>query len=214
MGAAWDPAFAERDPVFAPIAPLARLFASCPSFPEPEAIDAALSSRAGVRFVRQPPRPRARRRRGKPPEPLYDARIVEEGVVPTRNGSWHDLLNALVWATFPRAKRALHTRQHAIIVPSAPARTREGDALALLDEGGVLVLDPAPDGLPPIVFGHAIYESFVEGWLPVRGSTLGLASGPSIEERDVALAEALVDPGRLIQPQELERTWLGRSLRP
>lgn len=205
MGAAWDRQFAERDPVFAPIAPLAALFASFETFPEPEAIDAALAARAGVRFMRQAPRPRSRRRRGKPPEPLYDARIVEEGVVPTRNGSWHDLLNALVWATFPRAKRALHARQHAIVVPSAPARTREGDTLALLDEGGVLA------GAQAVVFGHAIYESFVEGWLPVRGSMLGLASGPSIEERDGALAEALLDPGRLIQPQELERTWLKRT---
>jgi len=67
--------------------------------------------------------------------------------VPTRPGSWHDLMNALVWATFPRAKRALHERQHRLVVPAAPAesarRPRELDALALLDEGGVVVLASA-----------------------------------------------------------------------
>jgi hypothetical protein len=98
----------------------------------------------------------------------YDALITEQRVVPTRHGSWHDLLNALVWATFPRAKRALHARQHrAITSRLGPdlrlpgGRTRDQDAVAMLDEGGVVILNRGGDAPSPIVFGHAIYERLV-----------------------------------------------------
>jgi hypothetical protein len=101
---------------------------------------------------------------------LYDARIVRDRCVPTRPRSWHDFLNALVWATFPRAKRALHERQHRALAERIPAgattlpstRSREHDALALIDEGGVVLLE---DGRAKetVVFGHAVYEGLVLG---------------------------------------------------
>ena len=79
---------------------------------------------------------------------------------------WHDFLNALVWATFPRAKLALHRRQHAAIERWIPpgatqlpnARTREQDALALVDEGGVLLCEDRT-----FFFGHALFEGLVFG---------------------------------------------------
>lgn len=81
---------------------------------------------------------------------------------------WHDFLNALVWLTFPNAKRAFHRRQHAAIERSIPAgathppnaRTREQDALALIDEGGVLMVEGRT-----MFFGHALYEGLVSGQL-------------------------------------------------
>ncbi|HSO36534.1 MAG TPA: DUF3025 domain-containing protein, partial [Labilithrix sp.] len=111
----WDSGFTALSPLFWPIADAAgALQGEC--FPQPEAIDAALGTRAGVRFERQ--RPVARRRRGpRDPSSMYDARI-KAGCVPTRPGSWHDLMNALVWATFPASKRALHERQHELVVPA------------------------------------------------------------------------------------------------
>jgi hypothetical protein len=76
---------------------------------------------------------------------LYDARIARRGEVPTRERDWHDLFNALCFATFPRAKRALHARQYRALaeriaddaraLPST--RSREQDALTLFDEGGM-----------------------------------------------------------------------------
>src|SRR6202044_2198544 len=128
---------------------------------------------APVRFVPAAPRPRRRRRPfALDVSALYDARITIERVVPTRARSWHDLMNALVWGTFPRAKSALHARQHCAIAervaPGArtlpPARTRELDALALLDEGGVVLLGGDPAWA--VVFGHAIYESLALGIPP------------------------------------------------
>src|SRR5262249_27486079 len=153
--------FFDRSPLFWPIATAARTFALYTDWPEPAALTRELSARAQVEFVAARPRPR----RDKTPadaRPLYDARIVLERCVPTRERSWHDLLNALVWATFPRAKAALHERQlralRERIVPGAarlPAtRSREHDALALIDEGGVVVLE-GPETPPlSILFGH------------------------------------------------------------
>lgn len=194
----WDAELPSRSPLFWPVADaMARVAvemkrdapAAEAAFPQPETIDRALAERAGIRFVRQRPVPR-RRPRPRAPESMYDAQISREGCVPTRPGSWHDLMNALVWATFPLAKRALHARQHRLVVPALPGesvrRSRELDALALLDEGGLVVTrDRALGQLAAVgdragaeaqleaelasgratafIFGHAIYEGITLG---------------------------------------------------
>lgn len=182
------------------------------AFPAPEVIDEALSALAGVRFVRQEKTPRRRRRGPKDPSSMYDARIVNEGVVPTREGSWHDLMNALVWATFPKAKKALHTRQHGLVRPALPGeslrRPRELDALALLDEGGVAIArassaanSATADGpRKHVVFGHAIYEGYVLGWpAPVMASFEVMESvvAGALDAAIAAVAMSLTDPREL-----------------
>lgn len=211
MSVRWDPLFFERSPLFAAITPAARALAHHGAFPAPEELDAALAPLAGVRFVRQAPRARRARRTPRDRSAMYDARITLAGEVPTRPGSWHDLLNALVWATFPRAKRALHARQHRLVVPGAPARSRALDALALFDEGGVVVASDTPlDGEAAVangvlrgqatlaVFGHAIYEGLALGWpspiasvLVVRGRRAG---GPDLDAAVAATTAELEDP--------------------
>ncbi len=173
---AWRPRFTGGDARFDAIAAVSALFAEYTDWPDVTALDRALGERAGVRFVAAQRRPR--RQRGPVAlGDLYDAHIAR-GEVPTRARNWHDFLNALVWATFPRAKRALHARQHTALqawartsatplsddagvdadrVTRLPnARTRELDALALIDEGGVLITGDAR-----VIFGHALYEGFV-----------------------------------------------------
>jgi hypothetical protein len=186
----WRARFFDESPLYDPIRGAAALFAGCSAFPTPEEIDEALRARAGVRFVRQRPREAV----------LYDARIVNEGAVPTRHGSWHDFLNALVWATFPRAKSALHRRQHAIVVPGAPRRTTEGDALAMLDEGGVFRLCSGELR----VFGHAIYEGRVLGR---RALAAGLELTRDGDVDELAAAR-IADPQILRSPAELSRVEL------
>ncbi len=129
---------------------------------------------------------------------------------------WHDLMNALVWATFPAAKAALHSRQHRAIVgglaPGActlPRRTPELDALALVDEGGVVV---GGGGGPVVVFGHAIYESVALGVRPavVAGIVGNLdPRADPVREADRLLARALEDRSRFLTPRELARVDLG-----
>jgi hypothetical protein len=129
----------------------------------------------------------------------YDARIFFEGRIPTREGSFHDYFNALVWGTFTRAKIAVNERQYRALAEvftregcMPGARTREQDALAMLDEGGLLLatdhegrgaLDEAlargegetvcalvaANRVRALVFGHALAEHMVSDSTVVRG---------------------------------------------
>lgn len=148
----WDPRFFEKSELFWPIRAFAQAFAGFSAWPSVDDYNRALGAVTPVRFQEAPPKPRRRRQRGPvDPSALYDARIHLEGWVPTRPRNWHDFLNMLVWAAFPRAKAELHARQHRAIAArldagarSLPAtRTRELDGLALLDEGGLVLLHEA-----------------------------------------------------------------------
>ncbi len=221
----WDAGFTTLSPLFWPLAVAAKaVHGDC--FPQPEIIDEALGSRAGVRFERQRPVPR-RRRGSRDPSLMYDARI-KAGAVPTRPGSWHDLMNALVWATFPAAKRALHDRQHELVVPALPGestrRPRELDTLALVDEGGLVVVARAQFAdeallaasvergeATAMVFGHAIYEGIVLGReLPL--ATVVCVTGDPGADRSTLLAVAdhglalvVADRSQLLDPRSLLR---------
>ena len=194
--------FFERDPRFSAVAPVAKIFAEYTDWPAPSDLDRELAARAGIRFVLAKPRPR-RQRGPVDVRDMYDARIAR-GEVPTREKNWHDFLNALVWATFPKSKATLHARQHrairewagADVVRKLPnARTRELDALALIDEGGVIVCEDAK-----LVFGHALYEGFV---LDVR-SMIARAVGVVgvARDADALLATRLADD---LSPESLPR---------
>jgi hypothetical protein len=219
--AAFEPRFFEASPLFWPIAGAARIFAGYADWPGAEALTRELEGRANVRFVPAAPRPR-RQRTPAETRPLYDARIVLERCVPTRERSWHDLLNALVWATFPRAKAALHERQlqalRARIVPGAmrlPAtRSREHDATALIDEGGVVILHGPGGAAISIVFGHALYEGIVLGVRAmIARAVVGQVPGiPEAAGERVAMADEVLE-ARLrdteLVPESLPRVSLG-----
>jgi hypothetical protein len=132
----------------------------------------------GLRFVK--PREHTDRERR-----YYEVQIAETGEVETRPGSWHDLFNALVWITFPKAKAQINA-QHAAMLKEggeeeARQRSPERDALTLFDEGGVVVASSSPELMRLIVdfewkqlfwsrrpdlesrmrfiaFGHGLYE--------------------------------------------------------
>jgi len=223
----WDKRFFGEHRLFWPIRGAFQPFAAYDGFPPVAVLQETLGARAGVEFRLEPPRARKRRRRGAvDPGTLYDARIVD-GWVPTRADNLHDFCNALVWATFPRAKRAFHQRQHGAIaarlselgprLKSLPnARTRELDGLAMLDEGGILLLvveskvtrvqaalDTRDVGTVQgviavgdavaLIFGHALYENLVSpraeliwGMVAVLPCGEGL---PASEEELIALAD-------------------------
>jgi hypothetical protein len=209
-------------------------------------LERCLGEAAGVRFEPMAPRPKRRRGGRAPLEPgqaegglgpgSYDRAITQDGVVPTREGNLHDLLNAVAWAWFPRAKRRLHALQHDAIGRRLASgargrRTREEDALALLDEGGVLLAvraeartataralllrDEATLGrlarqgaLVPWLFGHALLEHLARGDEAVRGTALVTDVEPEqpcraslVAALDGWLAERLEAP--LGDPREL-----------
>jgi len=208
----YDARFFERDARFSAIEPAAKIFADYTDWPTPADLDRELSARAGIRFVLATPRPR-RQRGPVDVRDMYDARIAR-GEVPTRERNWHDLLNAFVWATFPKSKAVLHARQHkairewagADVVRKLPnARTRELDALALIDEGGVIVCVDRQRRSPSatdakIIFGHALYEGFVLGVRSMIARAVPV-SGPA-RDVDTLLASRLED---VQSPEELPR---------
>lgn len=211
----------------------AQCLADLPAWPDPDTLTARLSPRiarrlgAPVRFVPDPGRPRRRAKdRARSLDAVYDARITVHGEIPTRAASWHDTLNALVWATFPRAKRALSARQYALhrsrvgdVFAQLPgARLPAQDALALLDEGGLLLattaqhadalarsLDDADHAalaracasgeVSAWLFGHALHEHLLAGDDSARAAPVTLTvTAHTAEAIDHSLAALLDDP--------------------
>lgn len=74
-------------------------------------------------------------------EPRYEEHIYQTGEVSTRQNSWHDLFNALVWTRFPLLKAAMNALHHSKTDKStATGRGKQRDALTLFDECGVIVI--------------------------------------------------------------------------
>jgi hypothetical protein len=130
-------------------------------------------------------------------EAQYEPRCYLKGEVPTRSDNWHDLLNALVWLTFPKAKAAINGRHYAALTQAAlpegsSERGAERDAITLLDESGVIV-PYADDGLAELlrgfqwkelfwhqreriaanmgfyIFGHGLYEKALKPYIGMTG---------------------------------------------
>ncbi len=123
----------------------------------------------------------------------YEKRVYAYGKVLTRNRNWHDLFNALVWITFPKAKAAINRHHYREMQAreGGEARGAVRDALTLFDESGVIVAS-SDAGLSQLLtgfqwkelfwsrreevvrsmrfhlFGHALYEKALK---PYKGVT-------------------------------------------
>ena len=115
------------------------------------------------------------------------------GDVPTRPRNLHDLLGALVWARFPLTKSGLCARQVAVATARGAVtnrvRNREQDFLAMIDEGGIFVVDGDEH-----VFGHALLEDAIRG-RNSRGFRLDLGARghPAGAALDAVMADFLKD---------------------
>jgi len=188
-------------PIFTPLrSAFARLPTDrWPSHAELTALAAGATTSRGMPLSFVAPRAQA-----EPERRHYELRIADTGQVETRPGNWHDLFNALVWITFPRAKAALNAQHAAILEERGEAEARhrspERDALTLFDEGGVVVLssDPSLSALIPafewkalfwnrraeleekmrfLVFGHACYEQALQPYKGMVAKTVILGMG-------------------------------------
>ncbi len=133
-------------------------------------------------------------------EAQYEPRCYLKGEVPTRADNWHDLLNALVWLTFPKAKAAINGRHYAALTQAAlPEGSSERgavrDAITLLDESGVIVPYADDDSAELLrgfrwkelfwhrreqldanmgfyIFGHGLYEKALNPYVGMTGQGL------------------------------------------
>ena len=134
----------------------------------------------------------------------YEAIIAEDSQVPTREHSWHDLFNALVWIQFPRTK-ALLNRLHMedINLKGAHPRTPRRNRITHFDECGVVIAveeDHLQKGnvllsqlahhqwnqvfleersawgeiLHPFVFGHANFEIMLSPFEGLTGKWMAI----------------------------------------
>jgi len=205
----------------APAARLARL--------ERWARDADLRTESGwpIRFVAAEPAadPAGARRGPAADRPAYEQRVSGRGEVPTRlapPGDRHDLLNALAWIEFPRAKariNALHAAAGG--GGTAAARGPLRDALTLFDENGAVWLTTDASLTEALrrfdwrtlfverravlaaavgvrVFGHALLEKLDAPYKAITAHAWPLPLPPDApsDAVDRALADSL-QPGRL-----------------
>ncbi len=227
-GQPWDPDFLRSSALLSDYSELAESLTSGGDWPtleaytrfaEQERRDRAPELEA-VRFA--PPRPRRRRARARAKvevevevRELYDGRIALDREVPCLGASYHDLCNVLVWAAFPRAKRALHERQYRAlrgVLTGAPSRlpnrrTREQDALTLFDEGGSLLVLPQGGRERIVLFGHALMEHVSFQTTRINSAALVIElpqAAPQgralFELLDRELAVRLRDPNQLREP--------------
>ena len=160
MKRSWNKVALLESPLFHPLYPAITPLSGT-SFPSLQDCNALLASapisvRNGLplRFVAQ--------EYGKLPfESQYEPRCYLKGEVQTRADNWHDLLNALVWLVFPKAKAAINARHYeALTDGTAPGNAASADASrsqrgavrdmnTLFDESGVIVAcaDPELAGL-------------------------------------------------------------------
>jgi len=129
----------------------------------------------------------------------YERRIAERGEIATREGNWHDLLNALVWLRYPALKTALNARQVAEIAVAGPKRrTRAQCGLTHFDEAGVVVLlrDPALLALWDVHDWHGLFWRESEAWSD--GRITAHVFGHALLEHALKPGQLLVGKGLVV----------------
>lgn len=199
-GHKWNPAALLQSPLYAPLQPvLARLEAQ--NFPTlndfnhllaHEQATIIVKSGHGLRFV-----PQELGRLGF--EAQYEPRCYLTGEVQTRPENWHDLFNALVWLTFPKAKASINRRHYLALANQSGSedsqRGRVRDMATLLDESGVIVVtanaelaellrtfqwkdlfwrrrEQVNEQMGFYIFGHGLYEKALQPYVGMTGQGL------------------------------------------
>src|SRR5512134_2206612 len=115
----WDHDFARRSPMFGPLRTLADKLPEI-GWPNVEVLN-HVADETGRRIVNA----RGQRIRfvaaGGDRGPGFEVRTWLSGEVEVRRIDWHDLLNALVWITYPTAKASINGRHQAAVEAEAGA---------------------------------------------------------------------------------------------
>lgn len=144
-------------------------------------------------------------------EAQYEPRCFLKGEVPTRANNWHDLLNALVWLIFPKAKAAINARHFlALTGGSAPSALNQRgavrDTCTLLDESGVIVAY-ADTNLAELLRNFEWKELFWRRRTQVRSSMGFYLFGHGLYEKMLDPYIGLTGQGLLLQVEQIFFTW-------
>lgn len=121
-------------------------------------------------------------------DPYYEIHVHETGEVHTRADNWHDLLNALVWLAFPRAKARINAMHAAAIPGESGTRGPLRDLLTIFDEGGAIRTPTRT-----LIFGHAVMEKALAPFPGITCKVLTVAHDSGVD-RQVAAALAAMAP--------------------
>jgi hypothetical protein len=126
----------------------------------------------------------------------YEPRCYLKGEVQTRENNWHDLLNALVWLTFPKTKSVINARHYLSmtneLLKTSSQRGAVRDMNTLFDESGVIVVSSNTELIALLLnfqwkqlfwarrkqvetemdfylFGHGLYEKAVSPYVGLTG---------------------------------------------
>ena len=115
-----------------------------------------------IGFCEAKPKPSRRPKGPRGFEDFYEPSIYLNRKIPLRSHDYHDLMNALVWQRFPRAKSTLNRLHYEIFTtlytePIFELRNRTPlqDHLTLIDEGAKIF-----HGASTLFFGHGALECF------------------------------------------------------
>lgn len=208
MSPEWNKPALLQSPLFAPLHPVIAALET-DGFPELADCNALLAARdpeiavrsgKPLRFVPQ--------QHGKLAfEAQYEPRCYLGGEVQMREHNWHDLLNALVWLTFPQAKAAINARHYDALHDRQvcdTTRSQRGavrDTSTLFDESGVIVVSADAGllqllrdfqwkalfwerrmqvraGMGCYLFGHGLYEKALQPYPGITGQALLLEVEP------------------------------------
>lgn len=149
-----------------------------------------------------------------PFEAQYEPRCYLKGEVPTRANNWHDLLNALVWLTFPKAKAAINARHYQALTESETDDTpiscsQRGvvrDAITLLDESGVIV--PYADAeLANLLRNFQWKELFWQQRIQVQASMGFFLFGHGLYEKALKPYVGMTGQGLLLPVEQTFFAW-------
>jgi hypothetical protein len=193
----WAPHVFGQSPIFMPLLPAAQRIRQSDNWPTREQLATLLADSAIVSGGDKPVRPAAPLSLAAPIQLDYEARCYLTGELETREENWHDLFNALVWLTFPRAKAKINTRHYHALQgsPDSNKRSPERDALTLFDECGVIVASDDASLLDLLrgfswkelfwrrrhdllthmrvyLFGHGLYEQALQPYIGLTGKAV------------------------------------------
>jgi Protein of unknown function (DUF3025) len=194
----WNKQALLQSPLFAPLQPILTSLES-DTFPTLQTCNALLAQRQTNITVQQGlPLNFVAQALGKQGfESQYEPRCYLKGEVQMRENNWHDLLNALVWLTFPKSKAAINARHYhaltnAIENQTSSQRGAVRDTNTLLDESGVIVVcadvelatllqnfqwqelfwqrrEQVKTSMGFYIFGHGLYEKALQPYVGMTG---------------------------------------------
>lgn len=147
-------------------------------------------------------------------EAQYEPRCYLKGEVPTRANNWHDLLNALVWLTFPKAKAAINARHYKALTDTGLAedgkthsqRGAVRDTNTLLDESGVIVAC-ANNELAELLRGFRWKELFWQRRAEVQSSMGCYLFGHGLYEKTLNPYIGMTGQGLLLPVEQAFFSW-------